>query len=110
MTDDPVAAFLADVRMQAEDHHLVPGADALRLAAALEAVLGLAADWKAEPVPSASHAGSVRAAHTLQACGDALELVISAALPGEAAPSPHHDLPGESRPRLRFPGEGSDSG
>jgi hypothetical protein len=44
-TPDPVATYLADVRMQAEDHHLVPGADALALVAAVEAVLKLAGEW-----------------------------------------------------------------
>lgn len=38
-TTTDVTAVLAEIRMQAEDHHLVPGTDALRLVAALEAVL-----------------------------------------------------------------------
>ena len=38
-TPDPVSAYLADVRMQADDHHLVPAADVYPLLAALEAVL-----------------------------------------------------------------------
>lgn len=36
---DEVAAALADIRMQAEDHHLVPAADAYRLLAVVDAVL-----------------------------------------------------------------------
>jgi len=38
------AAFLADVRMQADDHHLVPAAMVYPLLGAVEAVLKLAAD------------------------------------------------------------------
>lgn len=38
---DRVAAYLADVRMQAEDHHLVPAADALALLAAVEAATAI---------------------------------------------------------------------
>jgi hypothetical protein len=45
---DPVAAFLADTRMQAEDHHLVPAGMVLPLLAAFDAVLKLA-DEHAKP-------------------------------------------------------------
>jgi hypothetical protein len=100
---DPVAAYLAEVRQR---HELVTGpesgnfgridelhraniqlsrVDAGVLLAALEAVRGLAADWKAVPVPGPSHYAA-----------ETIELVISAALLGEAA-----------RPRLRETGEGS---
>lgn len=48
MPDDPVTAFLAGVRMQAEDHHLVPAGMVLPLLAFAEAVLKLADEWDAE--------------------------------------------------------------
>lgn len=50
------------------------------LLAALEVVQGIASAWGAETVPSASQAGSVRAANTLRACGASLQQAIFAAL------------------------------
>ncbi len=46
MATDAVAAFLADVRMQAEDHHLVPEGMVYPLVAAVEAALRLADEWE----------------------------------------------------------------
>jgi hypothetical protein len=48
MTGDDVTAFLADVRMQAEDHHLVPAHMVLPLLTFADAALKLADDWDAE--------------------------------------------------------------
>ncbi len=84
MADDPVASFLADVRMQAEDHHLVPGADARRLVAALDRVLAV---HRRAP----GHDGKSRCAwcrtssgvRELWPCGE--YQAISAALLGEEA-------------------------
>ena len=47
MAGDDVTAFLDDVQAQAEDHHLVPGAMALPLVAALRKVLKEAGDFEA---------------------------------------------------------------
>lgn len=46
MADDKVTAALDDIRMQAEDHGLVPAADVFRLLGALDAALALPAQWQ----------------------------------------------------------------
>lgn len=49
MADDPLTAFLADVRMQAEDHKLVPAHMVLPLLAAVGAVLKLTDEFDVVP-------------------------------------------------------------
>ena len=78
---EDLTAFLADVRMQAEDHHLVPGADALRLVAALEEVLELAG--KLEPQAPAASALEEDRMWIRQECAGMIREAISRALLGE---------------------------
>lgn len=88
MPDDPATAFLADVRMQAEDHHLVPAGMVLPLLAFAEAVLKLADDWDAEArgifleAARTADAGEVGAASALQSSAADLREAITAALAG----------------------------
>jgi hypothetical protein len=78
-TDDPEAAFLADTRMQAEDHHLVPASMVLPLLEALESVLTLADDWTEGSYSSSSALDEDRA-WVRAACGAKVREAITAAL------------------------------
>lgn len=93
---DPVAACLAGIKERSEQplshvgslpighdgvrELMESAADVPSLVAALEAVLALAVAWSAEPIPSASHAGSVQAANVLRLCGASLQGAIGSAL------------------------------
>jgi hypothetical protein len=97
MTTDPsaadaVTAFLADVRMQAEDHHLVPAGMVLPLVAAVEAVPALAGKWEKEAArldgisegstdPQQRAAISMRA-QAFEECARDLREAVTAALTG----------------------------
>jgi hypothetical protein len=82
--DNRLAAELDAIEQRQETGSLFDfaTADSPRLLKALRSVLELAARWSAEPIPSTSHAGSVRAANVLRACGDSLERAISRELIG----------------------------
>ncbi len=100
MATDAVAAFLADVRMQAEDHHLVPEGMVLPLVVAVEAALKLAGEWeqdaryldaRAEQATAGERTASVMLSGRAQAKkddADELRTRITAALTG---PQPGED-------------------
>lgn len=95
--DNAVAAFLADIRMQAEDHPLVPSGGVLRLLAAVDVALLLPAEWRRESEALRDAAGKVweyapdaagvRLKHAYAAgyaeCAKALEAAITKALNGD---------------------------
>lgn len=98
--DDP-AAFLSDVRMQAEDHHLVPAADVLPLVAFTEAVLKKATEFERDAAAARKRArdhvargdgyaaafaeGAEGTAEALKGCARSFRETIARALAGEEA-------------------------
>ena len=100
MEPDRLAAYLADARMQAEDHGLSPASEVLPMIAALERALALTDEWEkaaamafereehaaATGLPGTAARMSGRR-HAQEDCVKALRVAISAELLGEEAGS-----------------------